>query len=103
MNFTPEQLKEYILEAWRKNRLPSRIERIAEAYSYYYARDIGERSIIFIYDKYLVDVFYNKKYIAIYIDEIPEKTKQFLKENPNYMDMIIGKRVLHYREEINKR
>jgi hypothetical protein len=103
MNFTPEQLKEYILEAWRKNRLPSSIKKIAEIYDYHYIGDTGEHTIFFIVGNYLIDIYYNKKYIAIYIDEIPEKTKQFLKENPDYIDFIIGKRVLHYREEINKR
>ena len=80
----PEQIKEQVIEAWRKRRVPSLIKELAEVYDSCYDKMNNEKGIIaFIPPRYLLEINYSYAYgyLEGYIDELTEEQIKFIQNN----------------------
>jgi hypothetical protein len=71
------ELKQYIIEAWEKRRVPSRIKKRAECYEYSYCN--GESYVIGCIQPFLIEVWYNKEWICGYIDLLTDRQVNIIK------------------------
>ena len=75
-----EELKEKIIETWKKNRIPSFIKSISEVYENLYDKSSREVYLIALIPPYLIDIIYSKRYMYCHIDYLDEKALNFARE-----------------------
>jgi len=97
-------LKELIISAWEKKRLPSFFKKFSRKHVKYYDKFNKECSIIgFFPPCYIVNVFYSysEKYLCCYIDEISNEEKEWIIEDDYFENVsnflfVRGKNVLYF-------